>query len=73
MANKYHSRLKTLKDIQIYLAGLINKRQRNQIDSELCRDLGYLVKILSETISKDENEAILKRLSELEKLSGIPQ
>lgn len=67
MANKYHARLRTLKDIQVYLAKLINRRERNEIDSELCRDLGYLVKILSDTISKDENEGILKRLEELEK------
>lgn len=66
MANKNHARLKTLRDVQLYIAKLINRRERNEINSDLCRDLGYLIKILSDVIQKRENEEIMKRLDSLE-------
>lgn len=66
MGNKSHARLRNLRDVQIYLAKLINRRERNEIDSDLCRDLGYLCRIIMDAIVKNENEEIKKRLDWLE-------
>lgn len=38
-------RLTNLRDGQKFLASIINKRYRNEIESSVSRDLGYLLKV----------------------------
>ena len=64
MANKKHVRLDTARDVHKLLSKMINERRRDEIDSAECRDIGYLAKILLESIEVGELE---ERMSELEK------
>jgi hypothetical protein len=61
-ANK--KRLKTLKDVRVYLADLINETRTGKVDSNLAGKIGFLLNILRGTIADSELE---ERLSKLEK------
>jgi len=66
MSNKRHLRLNSPRDIKKFLANLINRLMRKEVEGQLARDAGYLAKILLDTMEKvdlqDELEKIKKRL-----------
>lgn len=64
MANKKHIRLNSARDVQKFLSRMINERRRGEVDTAECRDIGYLAKILLDSIEAGEFE---DRISELEK------
>lgn len=68
MANKKHIRLNSARDVQKLLSRMINERKRGEVDTAECRDVGYLAKILLDSI---EAGVLEDRLTELEqKLQG---
>ncbi len=64
MANKKHIRLSSARDVQILLSKMINERRRGQVDTTECRDIGYLAKILLDSIEAGELE---DRVEQIEK------
>jgi len=64
VANKKHIRLSSARDVQILLSKMINERRRGQVDTTECRDIGYLAKILLDSIEAGELE---DRIEQLEK------
>jgi len=64
VANKKHIRLNSARDVQKLLSRLINERKRDEIDSATCRDIGYLAKIMLDSIEAGEFE---ERIQDLEK------
>ena len=64
MANKKHIRLSSARDVQKLLSKMINERRRGQVDTTECRDVGYLAKILLDSIEAGELE---DRIEQLEK------
>jgi hypothetical protein len=62
MANKRHVRLDSLKDARIFITKLINGRFREEIDTQMSRDLGYLIKIFCEVYSQSELEMRIQAL-----------
>ncbi len=69
MANKRHKRLRDSRDALRLLSELINQRLRNEIDSELARDVGFLLKVF---LSAYEQSEILTRIESLEAV-GSPK
>ena len=65
MANKKHIRLNSARDIQRLLSSLINGRLRGENMSQECRDVGYLAKILLDSIQAGELEERIKRMEML--------
>ncbi len=65
MPNKKHTRLQTARDVQKLISKMINERRRGEVDTTECRDIGYLAKILLDSIEDGEVE---DRVVELEKL-----
>ncbi len=64
MAGKKHIRLRTAGDVRELLAKLINERRRGQANSSECRDIGFLCKILLDSIEAGDVD---ERLAEIEK------
>jgi transcription initiation factor TFIIIB Brf1 subunit/transcription initiation factor TFIIB len=64
MAGKRYIRLKTPRDVSRFISGLINQTNRNEIDSEKARTLGYLAKILLESLEKTELQTEIERIKE---------
>jgi len=64
MANKKHIRLNSARDAHKLLSKMINERRRNEIDGQECRDIGYLLRILLDSIEAVELE---NRIENLEK------
>jgi len=64
MANKRHIRLNSARDVHKLLSKLINERRRGQVDTPECRDIGFLAKILLDSIEAVELE---NRIENLEK------
>jgi len=64
MANKRHIRLNSARDVHKLLSKLINERRRGQVDTPECRDIGFLAKILLDSIEAGELE---NRIENLEK------
>jgi len=64
MANRKHIRLKDSRDAKRLIAKLVNLRQRCEIDSAMCRDIGYLIKIFVDLHKEIDLE---ERLEYLEK------
>jgi len=62
MPNKKHIRLNSARDVQKMLSKLINERRRDEADTAICRDIGYLAKILLDSIEAGELEDRLKQL-----------
>ncbi len=65
MANKKHIRLNSARDVQRLLSSLINGRLRGEYMSQECRDVGYLAKILLDSIQAGELEERIKRMEML--------
>ena len=68
MAGKRYIKLTKVRDVQVFLSGLINRRIRDEVDSATSRDCGYLAKILLDAFDAVEME---ERLTELENKIGI--
>ena len=64
MANKKHIRLNSARDVHKLLSKMINERRRKEIDGQECRDIGYLLRILLDSIEAGELE---DRIENLEK------
>ena len=64
MANKKHIRLSSARDVQKLLSKMINERRRGEVETSECRDIGYLAKILLNSIEAGELE---DRIEQLEK------
>jgi len=64
MANKRNHKLRTIRDIHKLLARLVNQRLRQEVESDVVRDAGYLLKIMIDGIRGIELE---ERLDNLEK------
>jgi len=62
MARKGYSQLSNLSDIRKFVSKLINDRRRDNIDSSMSRDCGYLAKILMEIMQNSELEERIKKL-----------
>lgn len=58
-------RLKTMEDLRRYVAGLINRVEKGEVDSVLAGKLGYLAATLQRIIEGGELE---KRLDEIERM-----
>ena len=56
MANKKHIRLNSARDVHKLLSKMINERRREEIDTRVCRDIGYLAKILLDCLEAVELE-----------------
>jgi len=65
MARKGYSQLSSLSDIRKFVSKLINDRRRDNIDSAMSRDCGYLSKILMEIMQNSEIEERIKKLEEI--------
>ena len=70
MANKKHIRLNTAKDVHKLLSKMINKRRRKELDSQECRDIGYLLRILLDSIEAGELEDRIENLEMLLEQQG---
>ena len=64
MAGKRYVRLKTPRDVTRFVSNLINRINRDEINSETARTLGYLAKILLESLEKTELQAEIEKLKE---------
>ena len=62
MANKKHIRLNSARDVHKLLSKMINERRRKEIDTLECRDIGYLAKILLDSIEAGELESRVETL-----------
>jgi hypothetical protein len=64
----YRKRLKTLEDVRIYLARLINEARMGEVEPSLAGKLGFLLNILRGVIVDSDLEARVGKLEkELEK------
>jgi len=68
MANKKHIRLNSARDVHKLLSKMINERRRKELDSQECRDIGYLLRILLDSIEAGELE---NRIENLEKPQAV--
>ena len=59
-------RLKTLGDVRIYLANLINETRCGNVEPSLAGKLGFLLNILRATITESDLEERIKKLEEKE-------
>lgn len=62
MANKKHIRLNSARDVHKLLSKMINERRRKEIDTLECRDIGYLAKILLDSLKAVELEDGIQKL-----------
>jgi len=62
MARKGYNQLSDLSALRKFVAKLINERKRGDIDSLMCRDCGYLAKILMEIMQHSEVEDRIVKL-----------
>ncbi len=70
MANKKHIRLNTARDVHKLLSKMINERRRKELDSQECRDIGYLLRILLDSIEAGELEDRIENLEMLLEQQG---
>jgi len=70
LANKKHVRLNSARDVQKLLSKIINERRRGQVDTTECRDIGYLAKILLDSIEAGELEDRIVNLEMLLEQQG---
>lgn len=71
MGNRPHTRIENLFDLRYFLAKLINKVQRDEIGVEKAKCLASVSRVLLETLTKEKEEVLEKRIEELERLAGI--
>lgn len=64
MANKRHIKLNSIRDVQVFISRLINRRLRDEVDSVTSRDCGYLAKILIEAFEKVQFEDEIQKIKE---------
>ena len=50
MANKRHIRLNDVRDVKKLMTKLINQRYREEVDTQVVKDIGFLVKLYLQTI-----------------------
>lgn len=60
----YKKRLKSLQDVRIYLADLINETRAGKVDPGLAGKLGFLLNVLRGVISDSE---LAERIEKLER------
>lgn len=65
MPRKGYIQLASTSDLRRFVSKLINERKRGEIDSAMCRDCGYLAKILTDIL---QNGVFEERISNLEEL-----
>ena len=65
MANKEHERLETIGDVSHFLAKVINRVNRGEIESNTAGRLGYLANILISALKESELEDRVKKLETL--------
>jgi len=70
MANKRHIRLNSARDVHKLLSKMINERRRKELDSQECRDIGYLLRILLDSIEAGELEDRIENLEMLLEQQG---
>ncbi len=70
MANKKHIRLHSARDVHKLLSKMINERRRKEIDTLECRDIGFLAKILLDSIEAGELEDRIENLEMLLEQQG---
>jgi hypothetical protein len=70
MSNKKHIRLNSARDIHKLIAKMVNERRRNEIDGQECRDIGYLLRILLDSIEAGELEDRIENLEMLLEQQG---
>lgn len=63
-------RLKSAQDVRTFLADLVNKVNRNEVDPAKAKCLGYLVQILNSVINTSDLEKRLEALEELQQTKG---
>jgi len=68
MANKRHIRLNSARDVHKLISKLINERRRGQVDTTECRDIGFLAKILLDSIEAVELENRIENLQKPQEL-----
>jgi len=64
LAGKRHIRLDTLRDGQMFLSKLINQRYRDEIPGDVCRDIGFLLKIYLTYFESFELDSKITELEE---------
>ncbi len=62
MSNKRHLRLNSPRDIKRFLANLINRLMREEVEGQLARDAGYLAKILLDCMEKVDLEIEIEKI-----------
>ena len=50
MANKRHIRINDLQDAKKLITKLINQKNRGEVDTQVVKDIGFLVKLYLQTI-----------------------
>ena len=68
MANKRHIRLNSARDVHKLLSKMINQRLRKELGTQECRDVGFLAKILLDSIEAAELEDRKENLEKPQKL-----
>ena len=63
-------RLNTTRDVHKLLSKMINERRRKELDSQECRDIGYLLRILLDSIEAGELEDRIENLEMLLEQQG---
>jgi hypothetical protein len=63
----YKKRLKSLRDVRVYLAALINETRAGEVDAGLAGKLGFLLNVLRAVISDSD---LADRVAKLEKEVG---
>ncbi len=64
MAGKRAVRLRTVTDVSVFLAKLINEVRRGEVDGQLAGRLGYLSNILIKALETDDLEQRVDALEE---------
>ena len=64
MTKRYKKRLKTIENVRVYLADLINRTETGDIEPTLSGKLGYLVSILVRVIEGGDLEKRIKAIEE---------
>ena len=66
----YKKRLKSLSDVRVYLAALINETRMGKVEPGLAGKLGFLLNVLRAVISDSDLEARILKLEEEVKKNG---
>ena len=61
-------RLQTAQDVRVFLADLVNRANRGEVDTATAKCIGYLLQILNGVISTSDIEARLAVLEDAKEL-----